>query len=304
MRWLICLLTALAMLVSACGNWGLNKKTNIAIVDWQKAMESHPQYEKLQRYAQELHRAEKMRDEQKALGMQQLSLIKKMMQLKQGGQANFMQAEYTTKMLERETVNRDRLRKLEAKLDGEAEQYVIAERHKVEEVYRLPIINLRLKLENVRMTVSARQAVEKELQDILAARSHAMAVVEAKKQDYINQKLRPEIEKNNKELDEYAKQLTGEYMKKGLGIKDSDRARLKQGPAEFDKLMASLDKQVNQKGADYDTLEASMSSDINSAITKIALTKKYSLVVRDVRANITATDITNSVINELKNIAK
>jgi hypothetical protein len=46
-----------------------------------------------------------------------------------------------------------------------------------------------------------------------------------------------------------------------------------------------------------------INGDINSAIKKINLSKKYTLVFSNVRANISADDITDAVNAEVKNIA-
>ena len=77
----------------------------------------------------------------------------------------------------------------------------------------------------------------------------------------------------------------------------------KEGSAELDQVIASMDKQIQIKKDLHDKILDDINGDINSAIKKINLSKKYTLVFSNVRANISADDITDAVNAEVKNIA-
>ena len=64
-----------------------------------------------------------------------------------------------------------------------------------------------------------------------------------------------------------------------------------------------MDKQIQIKKDLHDKILDDINGDINSAIKKINLSKKYTLVFSNVRANISADDITDAVNAEVKNIA-
>ena len=304
MRWLICILTATALLVSACGNLSMKKDTpSIAVIDWQKAMKAHPKYKRLIQSADSVERATRLRDEQLSLGRKQLQLLDNLTKMKIAGKQNYTQAEFTTRMVERETAENDRLRKLERAAILEADEQMAKDKAAVEEEYRLPIVNLRIKLESVKMTTDARAAVVKELNEVLQARETDLAVVARKRNELVDKKMAPEMVAAHKAMADYAKKLQAELLGKAMGVKGSGTEQFKQGPAELEKLIASMDKQIDLKKQAHDKLLESINSDITSAIKKVTLHKQYKLVLKDVKANISGVDVTDDVCTEIKNIA-
>ncbi|MDD4722100.1 MAG: hypothetical protein PHR07_05090 [Acidaminococcaceae bacterium] len=305
MRWLMCVLMATTLLVSACGNNLGMKKDNpsIAVIDWQKALQAHPQYKKLQQAEQAVNIATRLRDEQLTLGKKQLQLLDRMSNMKKTGKANYLQAEFTTRMAEREKAENERLQKLAREAEKTADQELAENKEAVEEKYRLPIVNLRIKLESVKMTASARADVAKELNEVLLSRENALAGIRQERDALVNAKMAPEITAVHKALAKYAHNMQAELMRKSMGISGSTEEQMKQGPAELEKLIASMDKQIVLKRQAHDKLLDSMNSDIASALKKVTLHKKYTLVLKNVRANISAVDVTDDVCTEIKNIA-
>ena len=304
MRWLICIFTATALLVSACGNLGMKKDTpSIAVIDWQKAMKAHPKYKRLTQSTEAVERATRLRDEQLSLGRKQLQLLDNLTKMKLTGKQNYAEAEFATRMAERETAENARLRKLERAAIREADAQLAKDKDAVEEEYRLPIVNLRIKLESVKMTTSARAAVVKELDDVLQARENDLAGIARKRNELVDKKMTPEMVAAHKSMADYAKELQAELLGKSMGIQGTTAEQLKQGPAELEKLIASMDKQIDLKKQSHDKLLDSINSDIESALKKVTLHKKYVLVLKDVKANISGVDVTDDVCTEIKNIA-
>lgn len=305
MRWLMCALLSVALLVSACGsNLGMKKGSpSIAVIDWQKALESHPQYKKLQQSEQAVNIAVRLRDEQLAFGKKQLQLLDRMSDMKKAGKDNYLQAEFTTRMAERQKSENDRLQKLAREAGQAADQELAQKKLAVEEDYRLPIVNLRIKLESVKMRASARADVVKELQEVLLSREQALAGIKRERDAMVAAKMEPEVRAAHKAMALYAQDLQKELMRKSMGAYGSDEEKMKQGPAELQKLIASMDKQIVLKKQAHDKLLDSMNNDIDSALRKVTLHKKYTLVLKNVRANISAVDVTDDVCTEIKNIA-
>jgi hypothetical protein len=304
LRWLICIFTATALLVSACGNLGIkNNAPSIAVIDWQKAMEAHPKYKRLTQSADSVERATRLRDEQLALGRKQLQLLDSLTNMKRAGKQNYTQAEFTTRMAERETAENDRLRKLERAAVLEADEQMAKDKAAIEEEYRLPIVNLRIKLESVKMTTDARAAVAKELDEALQSRETDLSEIARKRNELVDKKMAPEMVAAHKSMSDYAKELQADLLKKSMGISGSSAEQLKQGPAELEKLIASMDKQIDLKKQAHDKLLNSINSDIESALKKVTLHKQYILVLKNVRANISGVDVTDDVCTEIKNIA-
>ena len=304
MRWLICIFTATALLVSACGNLGMKKDTtSIAVIDWQKVMKAHPKYNRLTQSTDAVERAMRLRNEQLSLGKKQLQLLDNLAQMKLTGKQNYTQAEFATRMAERETAENARLRKLERAAIREADGQFAKDKVAVEEEYRLPIVNLRIKLESVKMTTDTRAAVIKELDEVLQARDNDLAEIARKRNELVDKKMAPEVVAAHKAMAEYAKTLQTDLLGQAMGIKGSSAEQLKQGPAELEKLIASMDKQIDLKKQAHDKLLESINSDITSALKKVTLHKQYNLVLKDVKANISGVDVTDDVCTEIKNIA-
>jgi len=276
---------------------------SIAVIDWQKAMKAHPKYKRLTQSTEAVERATRLRDEQLSLGRKQLQLLDNLTKMKLTGKQNYTEAEFATRMAERETAENARLRKLERAAIREADAQLAKDKDAVEEVYRLPIVNLRIKLESVKMTTSARAAVVKELDDVLQARENDLAGIARKRNELVDKKMTPEMVAAHKSMADYAKELQAELLGKSMGIQGTTAEQLKQGPAELEKLIASMDKQIDLKKQSHDKLLDSINSDIESALKKVTLHKKYVLVLKDVKANISGVDVTDDVCTEIKNIA-
>lgn len=276
---------------------------SIAVIDWQKAMKAHPKYKRLTQSTETVERATRLRDEQLSLGRKQLQLLDNLTKMKLTGKQNYTEAEFATRMAERETAENARLRKLERAAIREADAQLAKDKDAVEEVYRLPIVNLRIKLESVKMTTSARAAVVKELDDVLQARENDLAGIARKRNELVDKKMAPEMVAAHKSMADYAKELQEELLGKSMGIQGTTAEQLKQGPAELEKLIASMDKQIDLKKQSHDKLLDSINSDIESALKKVTLHKKYVLVLKDVKANISGVDVTDDVCTEIKNIA-
>ncbi len=311
MRWLFCILTIAAMLTSACGassfrNFSFGKqKPHFAVVDKQKLMKDHPKYKQLVASGEAVESAIRMRDRQLMAGRQQMNLLSRMKGLKNQGKDHFMRAEFSARMAEQEAVENDRLRKLAAAASDQAEKEVAKDREAIEEAYRLPILNLRMKLQSVKMTQSAKDAVLQELKEVIETKSQDLSRLEAKKNAIVNEKMAGEMKNARERMTAFAKDKQGAIMSKGLGIKGPDGKTFdaREGTAELEKLIASMDKQIQIKKELHDKLLDNINGDISSAIKKINLSKKYTLVLSNVRANISADDITDAVNAEVKNIA-
>ena len=131
------------------------------------------------------------------------------------------------------------------------------------------------------------------------------------------EKLEAEIEKIKKELeqtasdisesrarmDAFQQSLTVDLVKEETGL-DLTKKEQQPGQKELDTLIASMDTQIQRQDAETQKLREEIDSDILSAIKKINLTRKYTLVFRNPRANISADDITDDVEKEVQNIVE
>ena len=94
----------------------------------------------------------------------------------------------------------------------------------------------------------------------------------------------------------FSKELAGQVVQEQTGLSlTGKKPRNQEGQPELDKLIQSMDKQIQQQEDKEKQMREEIDSDILSAIKKVNLSRKYTLIFRNPRANISADDITDEV---------
>ena len=304
MRWLAYIILVVSLLVSACGALPKNADEQIAVIDWQKAFSVHPHYDALQKAKADLDTAVKFRNEQAEQGKRQIALLNKLVEIKQSGKQSFMAADFATRIAEREALEHEKLASSIKTASQAADEIVAPEQEKILEAYRLPILNLRLKLENVKLTPEERTALEQELATTLNQQYGELSALEKHRQAIIREKLAAQKGESTENMLAYAAELKTTMSGEQLTMAKTDEEKLGQGPKELSKLIASLDKQIAIKQKNYDRLRSEIDADVQSALLKVLNGRKDILVVKKPLVNLTAVDLTEKVCTELKTIKK
>jgi len=304
MRWLAYIILVVSLLVSACGALPKNADEQIAVIDWQKAFSVHPHYDALQKAKADLDTAVKFRNEQAEQGKRQIALLNKLVEIKQSGKQSFMAADFATRIAEREALEHEKLASGIKTASQAADEIVAPEQEKILEAYRLPILNLRLKLENVKLTPEERAALEQELATTLNQQYGELSALEKHRQAIIREKLATQKGESTENMLAYAAELKTTMSGEQLTMAKTDEEKLGQGPKELSKLIASLDKQIAIKQKNYDRLRSEIDADVQSALLKVLNGRKDILVVKKPLVNLTAVDLTEKVCTELKTIKK
>ena len=304
MRWLAYIILVVSLLVSACGALPKNADEQIAVIDWQKAFSVHPHYEAMQKAKADLETAVKFRNEQAEQGKRQIALLNKLVEIKQSGKQSFMAADFATRIAEREALEHEKLASSIKTASQAADEIVAPEQEKILEAYRLPILNLRLKLENVKLTPEERTALEQELATTLNQQYGELSALEKHRQAIIREKLAAQKGESTENMLAYAAELKTTMSGEQLTMAQTDEEKLGQGPKELSKLIASLDKQIAIKQKNYDRLRSEIDADVQSALLKVLNGRKDILVVKKPLVNLTAVDLTEKVCTELKTIKK
>lgn len=299
-RWLSLLLAGL-LLLSDCGfsRWQLpfrQDKPRFAVVDWDRLVEQHPKYKEWQRRKQQLEIAKWLRERQKENGQQQLALLGQMKKVWEAGKGQFQSAQWSAQVAEKRAQEQDLLRKKRAALEEKAESRVKADRDAVEEKYRIPLFNLRLKLSSVKMSDEAQKALLQEQQELLDKRQKDRADVEAEKEQWLQQQMAADVAASQARLQAFSKELAGQVVQEQTGLSLTGKTPQNQeDQPELDKLLQSMDKEIQQQEDKEKQMREEIDSDILSAIKKVNLSRKYTLIFRNPRANISADDITDEV---------
>ena len=300
MRWLLIVFTVLALMLSACGKIGGGEK--IAVVNWDKVLQEHPQHGRLQKLKEEYSLLLDKRREQEIIGKTRMSNLAKLYQLKQNSKQNFLSADFMTRMMEKQTAEQENLKQLSNQIADEIDRELAEEEKKLNEHYRLRLFNLRLKLDTVRMVPEERKKVEAELQAVQAERDRDRMMLIQHKFDLVNQRMEPHVKAMQQRLDAYALQLQTQMraeMKKDSG---KDDVALQKVPAALKELLGTVDEELDKQQQAIETMETAIKKDMESVVAKLAKERGYSVVFHKYRTNVSADDITEDVIAGLKKL--
>ena len=300
MRWLLIVFTGLALVLSACGKIGSGEK--IAVVNWEKVLQEHPQYARLQNLKDEYNRLLDKRREQEIIGKTRMSNLAKLYQLKQNSKQNYMSAEFLTRMTEKQTEEQKKLKELSNQFADQADKELAEEEKKMNEYYRLQIFNLRLKLDTVRMMPEERKKLEAELKMVKAARDRDRMLLIQHKMGLVNQRMEPHVNAMRQRLDAYARQLQGQMMADLAKGAEKDGSTLQKVPAALQELLGTVDQELDKRQQGIETLESSMKKEMESVVLKLVKERGYTVVFHKFRTNISADDITGDVISGLKKL--
>ena len=300
MRWLLIVFTVLALMLSACGKIGGGEK--IAVVNWDKVLQEHPQHGRLQKLKEEYSLLLDKRREQEIIGKTRMSNLAKLYQLKQNSRQSFFSADFMTRMMEKQTAEQEKLKQLSNQIADEIDRELAGEEKKLNEHYRLRLFNLRLKLDTVRMVPEERKKVEAELKAVQAERDSDRMLLMQHKFGLVNQRMEPHVKAMQQRLDAYALQLQTQMraeMKKDSG---KDDAALQKVPAALKELLGTVDEELDKQQQAIETMETAIKKDMESVVAKLAKERGYSVVFHKYRTNVSADDITEDVIAGLKKL--
>ena len=299
MRWLLIVFTGLALMLSACSKTGSGEK--IAVVQWEKVLQEHPQHARLQKLKDEYSLLLDKRREQEIIGKTQMSSLAKLYQLKRNSKQNFLSADFFARMTEKQAAEQEKLKQLSDQYADQVDKELAEEEKKLEEHYKLRLFNLRLKLDTVRMVPEERIKLEAELKTVKDARDRDRMLLVQHKIGLVNQRMQPQVDAMRQRLDAYARQLQGqmlEEMKKG-----ADDQLLQKAPGALKELLGTIDQGLDRQQQSIETLETSIKKDTESIVIKLAKERGYSIVFHKYRTNVSADDITGDVISGLKKLA-
>ncbi len=298
MRWLLIVFTGLALMLSACSKAGSGDK--IAVVHWEKVLQEHPQYARLQKLKDEYSLLLNKRREQEIIGKTQMSGLAKLYQWKRNSKQNFLSADFFARMTEKQAAEQEKLKQLSGQLADQVDKELAGEEKKLEEHYKLRLFNLRLKLDTVRMVPEERSKVEAELKALKAARDHDRMLLVQHKIGLVNRRMQPHVDAMRQRLDAYARQLQAqmmEEMKKG-----TDDPLLQKAPGALKELLGTIDGEMDKRQQSIETLETSIKKDTESIVIKLAKERGYSVIFHKYRTNVSADDVTGDGISGLKKL--
>lgn len=301
MRWLTPIILIVVLLTAACGH-DPGGKDKIAVIDWDKAFSAHPKQTVLKQGEAELQKLLRYREEQAEIAKTQIAGLTRMQQLKQNSKANFMDAGFQTQMYAAEAKERKKLLDAYDAAVKEADAALAEQEKELEDAYQLKILNLRLRLEAIKMRPAEREVVQNELNQVQSEREQQRQQILAEKNKIIGAKMEPLVAETQARLKQHAEQLQQEMQGDMSGVLSKDQSDLAKVPEALTKAMAAIDKQADKLQESNEKLRAGIRNDIESNVIKLAHERQYTIVFHSVKVNIKADDITDDVVKALQNM--
>lgn len=301
MRWLTPIILIVVLLTAACGH-DPGGKDKIAVIDWDKAFNAHPKQTVLKQGEAELQKLLRYREEQAEIAKTQIAGLSRLQQLKQNSKANFLDAGFQAKMYAAEAKERKKLLDAYDAVVKEADAALAEQEQELEDAYQLKILNLRLRLEAIKMRPQEREAAQAELNQVQSEREQQRQQILAAKNKIIGAKMEPLVAATQARLKQQAEQLQQEMQGDMSGVLSKDQADLAKVPEALTDAMAAIDKQADKLQESNEKLKDSIRNDIESNVIKLAHERQYTIVFHSVKVNIKADDITDDVVKALQNM--
>lgn len=301
MRWLTPIILIVVLLTAACGH-DPGGKDKIAVIDWDKAFSAHPKQTVLKQGEAELQKLLRYREEQAEIAKTQIAGLTRLQQLKQNSKANFLDAGFQTQMYAAEAKERKKLLDAYDAAVKEADAALAEQEKELEDAYQLKILNLRLRLEAIKMRPAEREVVQNELNQVQSEREQQRQQILAAKNKIIGAKMEPLVVETQARLKQHAEQLQQEMQGDMSGVLSKDQSDLAKVPEALTKAMAAIDKQADKLQESNEKLRAGIRNDIEGNVIKLAHERQYTIVFHSVKVNIKADDITDDVVKALQNM--
>jgi len=133
--------------------------------------------------------------------------IAKLQELRKLSEENYMVADANTRMVELRGREMAQLKKYRIQVEQEAEEYIAAQKKRLEEEYQLRMFNLRMQLDSLKMRSKNREQLENEIEDLRLERETKLAILEERKQNYVNLKIKVYKQAMQERLDAEAAKL-------------------------------------------------------------------------------------------------
>lgn len=294
------MLLAGAVLFTACGNINSGQE-KIAVVDMKKIVSVHPDYAKLQQGEKMLQDLKQKRADQAELAKTQLESLAKLEELKRISERTYLTADYNTRMYAAEAKEAAKLQQVRKQVESNAESLIADRKENIEDSYRLKMFNLRLQLDSVRMSKDKKQALKDELALERGNREEKIYALEAEKAAYVKANMEPHRQLMQNNLQQESARLQEKISVQLQQSEDKYSQLYEKASPALKNMLNIMDKEISRQQSRNEAVRRQIDTDIEKTVKQLAKKNQYSIVFKDVRTNIQAEDITEQVINGLKN---
>lgn len=306
-------LMCVVLMFSACSKNVGTDKTKIAIVKWDKTIEEHPEYMRLKQGEKIEKNLVLRHDAQLQIARTQMQSVERLRSLKQLSEQSYYEAELHTQLMEKDQINKGKVYRKSRLVDKQVEMQLKPQRESIEEEYRLRIFNLRI--EKDRIINNTRFRDRNKIPDMLAEldrkinalkleRDARLNELEASRQGLISEKMRPYVDELQKELRTF--EINKRLENQELFAKQDEKYQkmLSVAPVALNNALELMKKEISKQQEKNSNLKKQIENDIERIVVRLAKERGYTVVFKDYKVNVSANDITNEVVAELKRFNK
>ena len=276
------------------------------VLESMRAVKAHPRYgeiEALEREIKELQNEVQAKIKRgKMMTMSQGLPMAVSQSMTAGQQALY--AEANQKLAAKETELNQRLAEADlAKRKAASEEFAKL-RGQITEEYKLPIFNIKLRLETLKISDEERASLEKQMQSLKQEEDAKLGAAYQSIAKKMTEEMMAEQKAASEEMQAYMQELGEEYSQiasaKTGQPNDAMTAQLNELNRKLKADVEASEKVYNEKRKQQEEIKSMILKDIKEEVERIAIEEGLTIVLSDVRANVTALDITDAVIEACK----
>ena len=296
---LLIVLLVVCMLTTACNKQQAEKKDVIAVVNIEQVIKAHALYPEYAKSEQLIVTMERTKAKQQEVAKKQMSGLDTIISKGMENRDSFNQALMVAKMTEMEALAKMELVELQEKVKKELQPSFAKREQDIRDYYKVPLFNLRAKLSIVKLKPEERDKLIEELNVLETEQAQRLGEVEQEKMAIVKSRTKDQEMAIIKRLSETA---SGTYQKmlSGSNAQTAEMdEKMNKLAEEWQKTLFNLQQEIDNQKNKQDLIYQKMYQDLESAAGKVAQAKGYGIVLRDVKVNIKAVDITQEIKEEL-----
>lgn len=300
-------LLTVTLLAAGCGTKSTPEtKTaavpQVGILNVDKAVQAHPKYADYQRLQKEYNTLAAQASVEKQAAAQGQAQDNAMPDGALQGLNEALGQEFNSKVAAKQNEISVRLNQkadqVRRDLSGQFDAYT----KEMDEIYQNQIFSLQLKLKTVQLSKEEMEALQKQMEQLQGERSAKLSAKEKELSGQLEAAMAPEKAAAEKELSAYANEVNTALQQQAAAKSAEIAARTQTAPlqSQVGQGRTETEQKAALKSQEITVLQDSIIKDIQDKTAKIAAERGLEAVLGVYKVNVSAVDITDAVIAEIK----
>lgn len=300
-------LLTVTLLAAGCGTKSTPEtktaaEPQVGILNVDKAVQAHPKYADYQRLQKEYNTLTAQAAVEKQAAAQGQAADNAMPDGTLQGLNEQLGQEFNSKVAAKQEEIGARLNQKADQVRRDLTTQFDAYTKEIDETYQSQIFSLQLKLKTVQLSKEEMEALQKQLEQLQGERSAKLSAKEKELSGQLESLMAPEKAAAEKELSTYANELNAALQQQAAAKGAEIAARMQAAPLQSSTAQGRTESEQKAalKSQEMKVLQDFIIKDIQDKTAKIAAERGLEAVLGAYKVNISAVDITDAVIAELK----